>query len=325
MATHAGMDITALGEALIDFGYEGSDAAGYPLLQARPGGAPANFLAAAAAMGRRCAMIAKVGADSFGRLLLDTLERAGVCTDGAVCAGDAFTTLAFVTLDPRGEREFSFARKPGADTLLRPEELDEGLIKGSRLFHFGSLSLTDEPARSATERALALAREAGAAVSFDPNYRPPLWRGEGEARERMLWGLARADVVKLSAEEAAFLWGCGPEEGARRVLVECGAKLVFVTCGARGAYYANRLGWGFAAAPRVRPVDTTGAGDIFGGTAAALLLESGLAPEDVPTGTLGRIARAACAAASLSTERRGGISSVPGREAVLAAAREERA
>ena len=155
-------------------------------------------------MGRRCAMIAKVGADSFGRLLLDTLERAGVCTDGAVCAGDAFTTLAFVTLDSRGEREFSFARKPGADTLLRPEELDEALIKGSRLFHFGSLSLTDEPARSATERALALAREGGAAVSFDPNYRPPLWRGEGEARERMLWGLARADVVKLSAEEAAF-------------------------------------------------------------------------------------------------------------------------
>ena len=141
-----------------------------------------------------------------------------------------FTTLAFVTLVD-GERSFSFARKPGADTLLRFDELELSLIDQSRAFHFGALSLTDEPARSATRQAVAYARTQGKLVTFDPNYRPPLWRSEAQARAETLWGLEQADVVKLSDEELSFLWGCTPEEGARRLREECGVALAMITLG----------------------------------------------------------------------------------------------
>ena len=205
--TRAEYDVVALGELLIDFTAQGAGADGYPLMAAHPGGAPANFLAAIARLGGRTALLSKVGADAFGTMLTGTLREVGVDTRGVVVAEDAFTTLAFVTLDARGERSFSFARKPGADTQLRFEELDLSLIEKTKAFHFGTLSLTDEPARGATQRAVAFAKERGKLITFDPNLRPPLWRSPDDAREQMLWGLGQADVVKLSDNEVKFLFG----------------------------------------------------------------------------------------------------------------------
>ena len=185
--TRTEYDVVALGELLIDFTAQGAGTDGYPLMAAHPGGAPANFLAAIARLGGRTALLSKVGADAFGTMLTGTLREVGVDTRGVVVAEDAFTTLAFVTLDTHGERSFSFARKPGADTQLRFEELDLSLIEKTKAFHFGTLSLTDEPARGATQRAVAFAKERGKLITFDPNLRPPLWRSPDDAREQMLW------------------------------------------------------------------------------------------------------------------------------------------
>ena len=310
-------DGAALGEILVDFAMTGAGADGFPILEAHPGGAPGNFLAAMSRCGRKTAMLAKVGEDRFGALLCKTLEEAGIETRGVVRDPSVFTTLAFVTLDEGGDRSFSFARKPGADTRLSFEELDLSLIDGARLFHFGTLSLTDEPARSATVRAVAYARERGKLITFDPNLRKPLWPSEEAAREQMLWGLHQADVVKLSDEEADFLWGCTPEEGADILLKDFGVKLAMVTMGAKGCYLKNALASCYAQGPAVRPVDTTGAGDIFGGCAVSRLLELDKAPEDLIQADLLYIARFAATAASLSTEKPGGIPSIPDRDAVL--------
>lgn len=280
-------------------------------MAAHPGGAPANFLAALAGFGAKTALLGKVGADAFGKLLVKTLEQAGIETRGLVQSSGVFTTLAFVTLDESGDREFSFARKPGADTRLTFDELDLGLIDGARVFHFGSLSLTDEPARTTTRRAVAYARERGKLVTYDPNLRKPLWKDLAEAREQLLWGLGQADVVKISDEEVEFLFGLSPEEGAERILDEYGAKLVFVTCGAEGCAYRNRNASGrVPGLSGLTVTDTTGAGDIFGGSAVWALLQTGKAPEGLGRGELERITAFACASAGLSTTRAGGISSL---------------
>lgn len=237
--TRTEYDVVALGELLIDFTAQGAGADGYPLMAAHPGGAPANFLAAIARLGGRTALLSKVGADAFGTMLTGTLREVGVDTRGVVVAEDAFTTLAFVTLAARGERSFSFARKPGADTQLRAEELDLSLIEKTKAFHFGTLSLTDEPARGATQRAVAYAKERGKLITFDPNLRPPLWRSPDDAREQMLWGLGQADVVKISDNEVKFLFGLSPREGAAYIRGRFGTQLVFVTCGADGCEFAS--------------------------------------------------------------------------------------
>ena len=305
------IDVTALGELLIDFTYLSTDETGYPTMAAHPGGAPANFLAALAGFGAKTALLGKVGADAFGKLLVKTLEQAGIETRGLVQSSGVFTTLAFVTLDVSGDREFSFARKPGADTRLTFDELDLGLIDGARVFHFGSLSLTDEPARTTTRRAVAYARERGKLVTYDPNLRKPLWKDLAEAREQLLWGLGQADVVKISDEEVEFLFGLSPEEGAERILDEYGAKLVFVTCGAEGCAYRNRNASGrVPGLSGLTVTDTTGAGDIFGGSAVWALLQTGKLPEGLGRGELERITAFACASAGLSTTRAGGISSL---------------
>ena len=240
-------DVVALGELLIDFTCLSVDEAGYPTLAAHPGGAPANFLAALAQYGAKTALIGKVGRDAFGAMLTRTLERAGIDVSGLRAAEDVFTTLAFVTLDGQGNRAFSFARKPGADTCLSREEIDLSLLDAARVFHFGTLSLTDEPARSATRAAVAYARERGALLTFDPNLRPPLWRNLEEAREQMLWGLGQADVVKISDEEVRFLFQCGPEAGAERLHREMGVPLVFVTCGGEGCFFHSARAHGHEA------------------------------------------------------------------------------
>ena len=309
--TRTEYDVVALGELLIDFTAQGAGADGYPLMAAHPGGAPANFLAAIARLGGRTALLSKVGADAFGTMLTGTLREVGVDTRGVVVAEDAFTTLAFVTLDARGERSFSFARKPGADTQLRAEELDLSLIEKTKAFHFGTLSLTDEPARGATQRAVAYAKERGKLITFDPNLRPPLWRSPDDAREQMLWGLGQADVVKISDNEVKFLFGLSPREGAAYIRERFGTQLVFVTCGADGCEFASLRAQGHVDGLKGLTVtDTTGAGDIFGGCAVWRLLQSGKAPAALDEAELRGITEFACRVAGRSTEKSGGISAI---------------
>ena len=306
------IDVTALGELLIDFTMVSADGEGYPTMAAHPGGAPANFLAALAKYGKKTALLGKVGTDKFGRLLKGTLEGAGIETRGLVAADDVFTTLAFVTLDASGDREFSFSRKPGADTCIRFEELDLSLIDEARAFHFGTLSLTDEPARSTTQQAVAYAKAHGKLITYDPNLRKPLWKSLDEAKEQMLWGLRQADVVKISDEEVEFLFGLNPQEGAEHILKEFGVKLVFVTCGPDGCFFKNARASGqVPGMSGIRVVDTTGAGDIFGGSAVYRLLETGKVPETLEEAELREIVSFACTAAGLSTTKHGGIQSVP--------------
>ena len=313
------LDVVALGELLIDFAAKSTDAAGYPTMAANPGGAPGNFLAALNAYGKKTAFLGKVGQDAFGRLLLSTLEQAGIETKGIVTDSSVFTTLAFVTFDEHGDRSFSFARKPGADTQLRWEEIDTRLIDDAKVFHFGTLSLTDEPARTATQKAVAYAKFKGKLISCDPNLRLPLWPSEDAAKEQILWSLRQADVVKISDNEVEFLWGCTPEAGAEKLLEEFGVSLAMVTLGPDGCLLKTKHAAYRAHCPKVHPIDTTGAGDIFGGSAMARLLElakpiDALKPED-----LAYIGTFAATAASLSTEHSGGIPSIPSKDAVLEA------
>lgn len=313
-------DVTALGELLIDFACQSADESGYPTLAAHPGGAPGNFLAALNRYGCSTALLGKVGDDTFGQLLLGTLRQHGIETSGVIVDRDVFTTLAFVTLDQTGNRSFSFARKPGADTCLRPKELQLALIDSCRVFHFGTLSLTDDPVRTATQQAVAYAKAKGRLISLDPNLRKPLWPSEDAAREAIEWSLRQADIVKISDEEIEFLWGVSAEEGARKLLREYGVQLVYATLGPKGCHVANRNGTATVASPKgIHVVDTTGAGDIFGGSAMSRFLRLNKAPSELTVDDMSDIVRFACCAASLSTQSYGGISSVPDEADVLRA------
>ena len=305
-------DVIALGELLIDFAPKSVNEAGYPTLAANPGGAPGNFLAALNKYSCKTAMIGKVGSDMFGSLLLRTLNTAGIDTRGVRMDPGVFTTLAFVSLDASGNRDFSFARKPGADTCLTPDEVDEALIADAKVFHFGTLSLTNEPAASATRRAVALAKAHGLLISLDPNLRKPLWKREEDAKSAIEWSLKQADIVKISDEEIAWLWGISPEEGAKKLLTEYSVSLVYATLGPKGCYVANASHHTTVGSPSgIRVIDTTGAGDIFGGSAMSQFLQYKKSPSDLSEEELTQIVRFACTAASLSTQKHGGITSVP--------------
>ena len=291
-------DVIALGELLIDFAPYSTNEAGYPILSANPGGAPGNFLAALARYGCKTAMIGKVGDDSFGRALIGTLREKGVDTRGIAADPDVW--------------DFSFARKPGADTCLTPEEVDETLIADAKIFHFGTLSLTDEPAAEATRYAIELAKKHGALISLDPNLRKPLWKREEDAREAIEWSLRQADIIKISDEEIDWLWGISPEEGAEKLLREYRASLVYATLGPKGCYATNGANRVTVQSPAgIHVVDTTGAGDIFGGSAMSQFIRCGKKPADLTETELRRIVGFACTAASLSTQTHGGITSVP--------------
>ena len=304
-------DVAALGELLIDFTCLSTDADGYPTMAAHPGGAPANYLAALTKFGAKTAMIGKVGSDAFGRLLIKTLKGTGIDTRGMLVSDDVFTTLAFVTLDDSGDREFSFARKPGADMQLRFDEIDLSVIDASKVLHFGTLSMTNEPARDATYKAVEYAAGHGKLISFDPHLRKPLWDDLDEAKRQMLWGLRHADVVKISDEETEFLFSIAPEEAAKHIINSFGVRLVYVTCGAEGCFYRTKTASGFVKAlSGIAVKDTTGAGDIFGGSAMYGLLRAGGVPEKLTAEELENIVSFACASAGLSTTKAGGISSV---------------
>ncbi len=310
------IDVVALGELVIDFATVSTDADGYPTMAAHPGGAPANFLAALTKYGFQTALLGKVGTDTFGKLLIGTLKDAGIETKGLVQTDDVFTTLAFVTFDKSGDREFAFSRKPGADTCISFEELDLSLIDEAKVFHFGTVSLTDEPSRTATQMAVAYAKKQGKLITHDPNLRKPLWTDMETAKEQLLWGLQQADVVKISDEEVEFLFGCTPKEGADKLLNEFGVSLAMVTLGSNGAYLKNENGSTYVKCPKVSPVDTTGAGDIFGGSAVSRLLKLGIHPSELSVEQMYSIGSFASTAASLSTEKSGGIPSIPKEEMV---------
>lgn len=312
------IDVVALGELLVDFTMVSADVDGYPTMTAHPGGAPANFLATLSKFGAKTAMIGKVGNDTFGKLLLSTLEKSGIDTSAMVVDNAVFTTLAFVTLDVNGDRSFSFSRKPGADTQLTVDEVDFSLLEQAKVLHFGTLSLSDEPSRSATYAAVQHARKAGRLISFDPNLRKPLWNDLEFCKQQMLWGLEQADIVKISDEEVEFLFGLGVEQGADYILKNFSVKLVFVTCGAKGCYFKNPIAQGMVSGlSNIRVVDTTGAGDIFGGSAMWKILQARKAPEKLSKEHLQRITEFACVSAGLSTTKPGGISSVPGLMEIL--------
>ena len=296
------IDAVALGELLIDFTSVSTDGDGYPTMAAHPGGAPANFLAALTKFGAKTAMLGKVGTDMFGKMLTGTLKKAGVETKGLVADDKYFTTLAFVALDETGNREFSFSRKPGADTCLTFEELDLSLIDEARVFHFGTLSLTDEPARTATCRAVAYAKSKGKLITYDPNLRKPLWKDLETAKQQLIWGLTQADVVKISDEEVEFLFGLGVQEGADCILEKFpNVKLVFVTCGPEGCYFNNRKASGMVPSlSGIKVIDTTGAGDIFGGSAVWKLLQLQKNPEDLTQAELTEVVTFACTSAGQS-------------------------
>lgn len=305
------IDIVALGELLIDFTEAGSSADGMKLFEQNPGGAPANLLTAASHMGYRTSFIGKVGADMHGAFLKKTLEKEGIGTDALVVDPDYFTTLAFVAIDENGERQFSFARKPGADTQLKKSELDIGLLENCRIFHFGSLSLTAQPSKEATVEAVQIAEKAGALISYDPNYRASLWQDQQTAVEAMRSVISYADVMKVSDEESLMLTGAADYETAADRLLAMGPKLVAVTLGGDGVLMATSTEKQVIPGFKVNAVDTTGAGDSFWGGFLSNLLELKKTPDALSTEEVRDCARCGNAVAALCVQKRGGIPAIP--------------
>ncbi len=304
-------DITALGELLIDFTPAGISPQGMRLFEQNPGGAPANMLAAAAKFGMKTAFIGKVGKDMHGDFLKETLIGAGINTDNLIQDEKYFTTLAFVSLKENGEREFAFARKPGADTNLCMKEIDLEILENTRIFHVGSLSLTDDPARTATYEAINIARNSGAMISYDPNYRAALWSDPETAQLRMQSLIPCADMMKISDEETALLTPYQDPEEAIRYLLRQGVRLVAVTLGSDGALIGNENGIVKAEGFSSHAVDTTGAGDSFWGGFVASFLREETAPEHLTRAQMIKCGRIGNAVASLCVEHRGGISAIP--------------
>ena len=309
-------DIVAIGEVLIDLTQKGVDELGVGQYAANPGGAPANLAVAASRLGAQTAFVGKVGRDAFGNYLRAVLNENQVDTTGLLADEKEHTTLAVVSVDETGERSFSFYRNPSADVNLKPEEIPEDLLKQTRVLHFGSVSLTAEPARSATVYAAKKARENGCLVSYDPNYRASLWSSEEEAIREMKKALPLCDILKISDEELPLLTGTDdPEEGSKQ-LAKLGIRLIFITLGANGAFF--RLGEQTGSVPgiKVKVGDTNGAGDTFFGAALSKLVQ-----EDLNTLTLNRlreIAAFANKAASITTSRHGAIPAMPTLEEVEA-------
>lgn len=302
-------DVTALGELLIDFTPSGVSEHGAALYARNAGGAPANVLAMLSRLGRSTQLIARVGQDAFGRFLRDTLEQCGVGCRGIVTGPEA-TTLAFVQLDKTGERSFAFHR--GADLLLTAEQVPVELIKRSRVFHFGSVSMTGEPGRGATLFAARTARAAGVLVSYDPNYRPVLWPDTAAAVKVMAQGLAYARIVKVSDEEALLLTGEREPGAAAQALRQLGPELVLVTAGGDGAWYAGEGFSGHVPAFHVPVVDTTGAGDTFlGAFLHALLRHPGDPLRELDEPFVRGAVTYASAAGALCTTDYGAIAAMP--------------
>ena len=310
-------DVTALGELLIDFTPHGVSESGNVLFERNPGGAPANVLAMVSKLGGSTAFIGKVGEDDFGRFLSDNLRENGIDVSNIKYHREVHTTLAFVNLTPEGDRSFSFYRNPGADMTLEPAEIDEELIKNSSIFHFGSISMTDEPSRGATLRAIEVAKNAGVTVSYDPNLRPSLWRSLDEAKENILRGLRYADILKVSDEELGFITGESDLAKGSAILARQGVSAIFVTLGAKGSFYRIGEKTGLRSTYDTKVIDTTGAGDAFLGGVLYRVRDMSL-PELQGLGDaeIAAIVDFANAAGALAATQKGAIPALPTFEAI---------
>ena len=308
--------VTALGELLIDFTQNGISEQGNPLFEANPGGAPCNVLAMVSKLGHKTAFIGKVGKDSFGKQLKNTLEEVGIDAAHLYMDEEVHTTLALVHTLADGDRDFSFYRNPGADMMLTEEEISEELIQNSKIFHFGTLSMSHEGVRKATKRALDIAKKAGCVISFDPNLRPPLWDSLETAKEQVLYGLQFCDVLKISDNEIQWLTGKEDyTDGVNWILDQYNIPLILVSMGKEGsrAYYKGSM---VEAAPFLQKntIETTGAGDTFGGCVLHYILQHGL--EDLTEDNLAEMLRFANAAAALITTRKGALRVMPSVEEI---------
>lgn len=304
-------DVVALGELLIDFTENGTSVQGNPVYEANPGGAPCNVLAMLNKAGKKTAFIGKVGQDIFGKRLKAVLEETGIDVSSLIMDADVRTTLAFVETFADGDRDFSFYRNPGADMMLREEELNVDLLKDTRIFHFGTLSMTHEEVRKATKTAIRIAKESGALVSFDPNLREPLWKSLDEAKEQVAYGLSQCDILKISDNE--IRWFTGEEDfdaGIAKLRSEYDIALIMLSMGKDGsrAYYKDLR---VEAAPFLQEntIETTGAGDTFGGCCLYHVLEYGIDGFDEEK--LRKMLTFANAAASIITTRKGALRVMP--------------
>ncbi|HJC24732.1 MAG TPA: carbohydrate kinase [Candidatus Eisenbergiella merdavium] len=304
-------DVVTLGELLIDFTDNGMSAQGNTMFEANPGGAPCNVLAMLNRFGHPTAFIGKVGKDIFGLKLKAVLEEVGIDTSNLIVDEDARTTLAFVQTFEDGDRDFSFYRNPGADMLLTADEVNEELVRSARAFHFGTLSMTHEGVQEATKKAIRLAKEAGAVISFDPNLRPPLWKSLEDAKEQVAYGLGQCDVLKISDNE--IQWFTGEEDydkGIEKLRREYDIPLILLSMGKDGsrAYYKD-LRVERAPFLQKETIETTGAGDTFGGCCLHYVLEYGL--DGLDEEKLGEMLTFANAAASIITTRKGALRVMP--------------
>lgn len=304
-------DVVALGELLIDFTENGTSAQGNTVYEANPGGAPCNVLAMLTKLGRKTAFIGKVGQDIFGNRLKRTLEEVGIDTVNLVMDEDVRTTLAFVETFPDGDRDFSFYRAPGADMMLQADEVQMELVKDTNIFHFGTLSMTHEGVRNATKKAIAAAKESGAVISFDPNLREPLWKSLDEAKEQVAYGLSQCDVLKISDNE--IQWFTGEEDydaGIARLRQQYDIPLIMLSMGKNGsrAYYKD-LRVEVKPFLQERTIETTGAGDTFGGCCLNYVLKYGL--HNMDEEKLKEMLTFANAAASIITTRKGALRVMP--------------
>ena len=308
-------DVVALGELLIDFTENGKSAQGNMTYEANPGGAPCNVLAMLNKAGRKTAFIGKVGQDLFGNKLKATLDEVGIDTSNLIIDEDARTTLAFVETFPNGDRDFSFYRNPGADMMLRKEDLHEDLIRDAKIFHYGTLSMTHDGVREATKKAIDIAKESGAILSFDPNLRPPLWKTLDDAKEQVAYGLSKCDVLKISDNE--IQWFTGEEDfdaGIAKLREQYNIPLIMLSLGSRAYYKDLRV--------EVKPflqdstIETTGAGDTFGGCCLHYVLKYGL--DNLDEEKLTEMLTFANAAASIVTTRKGALRVMPEVEEVEA-------
>ncbi|MFS0881515.1 carbohydrate kinase [Bacillus sp. 7586-K] len=304
-------DVTALGELLIDFTPSGRGEQDNPRFEANPGGAPSNVLVSLACLGLETEFIGCVGRDHFGQLLVAALRSKGVQTNGIVYS-NVKTTLAFVHIDEQGERSFDFYRQPGADMMLAKEDLHLELISHSRIFHVGSISMTDEPVRGATLTALNHAKERNKVISFDPNLRPLLWDNLDNAKRQIEIVMQYADIVKVSEEELAFLTNTDDISfGAKQLFEKHHLSLLFVTLGDKGSYAYNENGLVFVPGITVKAVDTTGCGDAFFAGVLYELLKNELLNEDLPKERLEQILRFGNAMGAYVAKHKGGIPAMP--------------
>lgn len=310
-------DVTALGELLIDFIQNGESTQGNPLFEANPGGAPCNVLAMLTKLGYNTSFIGKVGNDSFGSQLKDAVTDVGINAEYLYMDDEVHTTLALVHTFPDGDRDFSFYRNPGADMMLTENEIPEDVIKNSRIFHFGTLSMTHEGVRSATKKAVGIAKDADVIISFDPNLRPPLWKTLDEAREQVLYGLGQCDILKISDNEIQWLSGeTDYTRGVEWINRQFNIPLILVSMGKEGsrAYYKGDM---VEAAPFIQEntIETTGAGDTFCGCILHYILGHGL--DALSKEELKEMLTFANSAASLVTTRKGALKVMPSREEIL--------